>query len=117
MNRKIMKLEKYKKACDIFDIFHGEKHAVFLDSSLENSMGNYSIIGMNSYLNLTVIEGILYVNGEKSELQFEDYLKDYLQINKDINETGLPIISGAIGYLSYDYGRKNENINTRHNFN
>lgn len=117
MNRKIMKLEKYKKACDIFDIFHGEKHAVFLDSSLENSMGNYSIIGMNSYLNLTVIEGILYVNGEKSELQFEDYLKDYLQINKDINETGLPIISGAIGYLSYDYGRKNENINTRHNVN
>lgn len=115
MSRKIIKLEKHKRACDIFDIFHCEKHAVFLDSSLENSMGNYSIIGLNPYLNLTVIDGMLYVDGKKNELSFEEYLKEYLQSNKDINETDFPIISGAIGYLSYDYGRKNENIDTRHN--
>ena len=117
MNRKIIKLEDYKKACDIFDIFHCEKHAVFLDSSLENSMGNYSIIGVNPYLNLTVINDILYVNGDKSESSFEDYLRQYMEDNRDVNETDLPIISGAIGYLSYDYGRKNESINTRHKSN
>lgn len=114
MNRFILKLDDYKKAGDIFDIFYKENNAVFLDSSLENNMGNYSIIALNSYLNLTVIENDLYVNGKHSKLSFEEYLKKYIDENKDYNDTDLPIVSGAIGYLSYDYGRKNENISTRH---
>ncbi len=28
--------------------------------------------------------------------------------HREKNETGLPIISGAVGYFSYDYGRKKE---------
>lgn len=114
MNRFILKLDDYKKAGDIFDIFYKENNAVFLDSSLENNMGNYSIIALNSYLNLTVIENDLYVNGKHSKLSFEEYLKKYIDENKDYNDTDLPIVSGAIGYLSYDYGMKNENISTRH---
>ena len=114
MNRIISQLKEYKKASDIFDVFYNDDEAVFLDSSLENNLGNYSIIGLNSYLNLKVIENILYVNEEKSQLSFEDYLRQYLIKNKEENESSLPIVSGAIGYISYDYGRKNENVSTRH---
>lgn len=114
MNRVIRELKVYKRTCDIFDIFYDEKDAVFLDSSLENDMGNYSIIGFDSYLNLTVKEDKLYINGILSSLSFEEYLKNYLNENRENNETSLPIVSGAIGYLSYDYGRKKEEINTRH---
>ena len=32
----------------------------------------------------------------------------------DENETDLPIVSGAIGYFSYDYGRKSAGISSRH---
>lgn len=114
MNRIIRQLKEYKKASDIFDIFYKYNDAVFLDSSLENNMGNYSIIGLNSYLNLKVIKNILYINGKESRVSFEDYLREYLIKNKEENESALPIISGAIGYLSYDYGRRTENITTRH---
>lgn len=117
MNRVIKQLEYYIKACDIFDIFHDVKDAVFLDSSLENNMGNYSIIGLNSYLNLTVRDNMLYVNGVPDKLTLHEYLKNYLNDNIDENQSSLPIVSGAIGYLSYDYGRKNENVETRHNDN
>ena len=114
MNRRILELREYKKACDIFDILYKEKDAVFLDSSLENNMGNYSIIAVNSYLNLVLRNNVLYVNGKQNKLSFEEFLKQYLKENMDINESNLPIVSGAIGYLSYDYGMKNEDINSRH---
>lgn len=114
MNRIIRQLKEYKKASDIFDAFYEYNDAVFLDSSLENNMGNYSIIGLNSYLNLKVTKNILYINEKESTLSFEDYLREYLIKNKEENESMLPIVSGAIGYLSYDYGRKSENIATRH---
>lgn len=117
MNRLIVELKEYIKACDIFDAFYTEKDVVLLDSSLENSMGNYSIIGLNSYLKITVEDNVLYVNGEKSNLSFEDYLRQYIRANSIRNKSGLPIVSGAIGFLSYDYGRKNENISTRHKVN
>ena len=74
MNRLIVELKEYRKACDIFDFFYNEKDAVFLDSSLENNMGNYSIIGLNSYLNITVKNNILYVDGEKNNLSFESFI-------------------------------------------
>ena len=114
MSRIIRQLKEYKKASDIFDIFYEYKDAVFLDSSLENNMGNYSIIGLNSYLNIKLIKNVLYIDGKESRLSFEDYLRKYLINNKDENESTLPIVSGAIGYLSYDYGIENENIDTRH---
>lgn len=114
MNRLTVELKEYIKACDIFDAFYTEKDSVLLDSSLENNMGNYSIIGLNSYLNITVKDNVLYIDGEKSNLSFEDYLRQYINENRIENKSDLPIVSGAIGFLSYDYGRKNENIITRH---
>ncbi len=114
MNKTIRKMEKYIKADEIFNIFYKNTDAVFLDSSLDNDKGNYSIIGLNSYLKLMVKKDVLFVNGKESRNTFEKYLREYLHINKEKNETDFPLISGAIGYISYDYGRFNENISTRH---
>ena len=32
--------------------------------------------------------------------------RKYLQNHKDENQTDLPLVSGAVGYFSYEYGRK-----------
>ena len=68
----------------------------------------------NPYLTLKEVSGKLFINDVESEENFEDVLNKYLEENHEANYTGLPIISGGIGYFSYDYGRKFENIYSRH---
>ena len=80
---------------------------MFLDSSLVNKLGRYSVIGAVPYLKLVKEGNNFYINGEKeTTCSFETYMKTYLAEHKDKNNTELPIISGAIGYFSYEYGRK-----------
>ena len=50
MRTKIHKLNFYVKSEDIFEQFKNRKMAVFLDSSLENQLGQFSIIGLEPYL-------------------------------------------------------------------
>lgn len=111
--RIIEELTEYPQIDKIFELFQKEKNAVFLDSSLQNKIGTYSIIGLYPYLEL--INGKQYtVNGQTCTTSFETFVKEYLRKNKDSNDTSLPIVSGAIGYFSYDYGRKKEGISSRH---
>lgn len=111
--RIIEELKDYPPIYKIFELFKDEKNAVFLDSSLKSELGNYSIIGLYPYLEL--IKGNEFtVNGEVCKNSFEVYVKEYLNQNKDKNDTELPIISGAIGYFSYDYGRKRSGVQSRH---
>lgn len=111
--RTIKELDNYKPIHEIFNIFKDENKAVFLDSSLKNKLGQYSIIGLYPYLELENGEQFK-INGEVADCEFETFLKDYLSNNKDINDTNLPIVSGAIGYFSYDYGLEKSNIKSRH---
>ncbi|MBQ3437412.1 MAG: aminodeoxychorismate synthase component I [Fusobacterium sp.] len=114
-NRKIKKLENYVDIYKIFKILYSEdKTVAFLDSSLKNKFGKYSIIGAKQYLELKENNNKFYVNNIEHIGNFEDYLKKFLKENEEKNFTDLPIISGGIGYFSYDYGRKFENIQTRH---
>lgn len=62
--RMIKKLEKYVRAADIFRIYENEAGIAFLDSSLVNDLGHYSVIGRCPYLSLAKKEGVLEVNGE-----------------------------------------------------
>ena len=48
--RQIKKLNSYIPAAEAFRVFSGEKDCVFLDSSLVNDLGRYSIIGAEPYL-------------------------------------------------------------------
>lgn len=114
MKTKVSKLDFYKKAEDIFECYKNEPMAVFLDSSLENQLGRYSVIGLKPYLILKEEDGTFFENGVQSQGTLEAALKEYLNQYKEENPTSLPLISGAVGYFSYDYGRKFEKIESRH---
>ena len=107
-NQRIIKeLTPYIPAVDIFRIYEKEPGAAFLDSSLVNELGRYSVIGRCPYLKLVKDGETFTINGKmETETTFEDYMRKYLNTHKDKNDSGLPIVSGAIGYFSYDYGRK-----------
>ena len=101
-------------AAELFELYHSRPGAVLLDSSLVNEMGRYSIIGLNPYKTLEVKDGALYVDGSPSRDSLEETLGAYMAAHYEKNDTGLPMISGAIGYFTYDYGRSFEQIKTRH---
>lgn len=109
--RIVKEILPYLSAADIFRKVAKEKDSVFLDSSLVNTLGHYSIIGRRPYLKLVKEENSFTVNGQKqTEGTFEAYVRKFLQEHHDENPGNLPILSGAIGYFSYEYGRKRQQI-------
>ena len=105
--RIIKEMKPARGAAELYTYFAGTDDSVFLDSSLVNKLGRYSVIGAVPYLKLVKEGNDFYINGEQeTTCSFETYLKTYLAEHKDKNNTELPIISGAIGYFSYEYGRK-----------
>ena len=107
----IKQLTPYIPAAQIFSLFAYEKDCAFLDSSLVNQLGRYSILGLYPYLQLKKTKDAFTVNGKPETRQsFEEYLDAYLEAHREENTTDLPLVSGAIGYFSYDYGRKLQQI-------
>ena len=111
---KIREIREYPPIHVLFSRWKEEKDIVFLDSSLENRLGRYSIIGRLPYQKLVQDGDSFCVNDEKQKMTFENYLRTYLKEHPDSNESDLPIVSGAMGYISYDYGREKENVAARH---
>lgn len=101
-------------AGQIFALFAEEQGAVFLDSSLENNLGQYSIIGLVPYHEVSVENGIFSVDGTTHSGTPAEYLKAYLRRNHRENPTDLPLTDGAIGYVTYDYGMKGMGLTSRH---
>ena len=66
-------------ASQIFALFAEEKNVAFLDSSLENSLGQYAIIGLVPYHEVSVEKGRLFVDGKYHPGTAEAYLKTYLE--------------------------------------
>lgn len=111
--RIIKELKPYIPAADIFRIYEKEEGCAFLDSSLVNELGRYSIIGRDPYLKLVKDGETFTVNGKtETEKTFEDYMREYLNTHEDKNDSQLPVVSGAMGYFSYDYGRKQMGVPT-----
>lgn len=108
--RQIKELKPYVPVADLCRIYEETEDIAFLDSSLENELGQYSILGLHPYLKLVKEEDGYTVNGKVGEGSFEEFVRQYLQEHSDPNETKLPIVSGAVGYFSYDYGREKEKI-------
>lgn len=105
--RRIKELTPYIPAVEIFRIYEREPGAAFLDSSLVNELGHYSVIGRCPYLKLVKDGKTFTINGKpETETTFEDYMREYLNTHEDKNDSRLPLVSGAVGYFSYDYGRK-----------
>lgn len=101
-------------ASQLFTLFADEKDAVFLDSSLTNDLGRYSLIGLVPYHTVSVEQGQLQVDGKAHEGRAETYLKAYLKKHYQANQTALPLTAGAIGYVSYDYGLALHGMKSRH---
>lgn len=111
--RLMQEFDHYPPIHQIFAQIHDQEDAVFLDSSLNDRLGRFSIIGLSPYLKL--VKGKQFtINGEVCEESFEDHVKAYLRSHREVNDTELPLVSGAIGYFSYDHGRKKERVTSRH---
>ncbi len=104
----------YYPAIEIYSCYSQEKDTVFLDSSLENSYGCFSIIGIHPYLKVECRNGELFVNGIPQDETFSDYISEYLKVHREENPTTLPMLSGAIGYLAYDFGMRSNKICSCH---
>lgn len=106
--------QEYPTIDTIFSLIREEADVAFLDSSLQNELGRYSVIGRNPYLKLVQGDNFT-VNGMPCEETLEAYVKRYLKEHREENPfPEMPLVSGAIGYFSYDYGRKKEGVETRH---
>lgn len=101
-------------ASQLFALFADEKDVAFLDSSLVNDLGCYSLIGLVPYHTVSVVQGQLQVDGKSHEGTAETYLKAYLKKHYQANRTSLPLTAGAIGYVSYDYGLALHGMKSRH---
>ena len=73
--RTIKTLENHPPLHRIFDRYAEEEMAVFLDSSLRNHLGRYSIVGLYPYLILVKGEKFT-VNGRECGQGFEAYIKE-----------------------------------------
>ncbi|SFB26383.1 aminodeoxychorismate synthase, subunit I [Acetitomaculum ruminis DSM 5522] len=113
--RKIFKLDNYPDMADIFHLLRNKEEAVFLDSSQKSELGKFSIIALRPYLKLVNSRGKFTINGKESKESFLEYVKEYLSEHKEENDSDLPLLSGAVGYFSYDFGRKKEGVESRHN--
>lgn len=89
-------------AFEIFTIFKDEKDSFILDSAMDkNKLGRYSFISSNPFKTLK------YKNSKENPL---DVLQSELNKYKVKNNTDLPFIGGAVGYLSYNLGKYIENL-------
>ena len=111
MENKIISIGKKYKIDRILDLYKDEKGIAFLDSSLKNELGRYSILGLHPYMIIKKVNDIVYRNNKKIKITFEQGLKNILHMEYQKNDTDLPIISGGIGYFSYQYNNMNYHKN------
>ena len=87
---------------EIFTIFKDEENSFILDSAMDkNKLGRYSFISSNPF------KVLKYKNTIENPL---DKLQNELNKYKVKNDTHLPFIGGAVGYLSYDLGNYIEKL-------
>lgn len=98
MAARFCKLEQYCPTADLFSLYHTRETA-FLDSSLTSKYGNFSIIGLYSYLKAEETDGILKVNGTVQKESLLDFLNQYLKEHKEENPTNLPAELLAISLM------------------
>lgn len=109
---KIKELERYYDPFFVYKLFKNNKDTIFLDSSKEDkNLSKYSFIGLNPYKkfvsngNQVKIDEEIYYDVDPFD-ELEKLIKD----NKFEFESNIPLISGAIGFFSYDIARTLEEL-------
>lgn len=100
---------------EIYKIFQYEPYSFFLDSSLTDKSGRYSLIGCSPFL-LFKSKGESIEIIEKNSMKrihdnpwrvLKEYYRKYQTEEPPFN---LPFASGAVGYFAYDLNRQMEKI-------
>ena len=78
----VKRLEPYRPAAELFEYFKEEEAAVFLDSSLQGDLDGIPVNGRKPYLSL-VQSDRLYINGVAAEGRIGEFLKRYLEENRE----------------------------------
>ena len=87
---------------EIFTIFKDERESYILDRAMDkNKLGRYSFISSEPF------KTFKYKNTKENPL---DNLQEEMKRYKVENNTPLPFIGGAVGYLSYDLGNYMEKL-------
>ena len=98
---------------EIYNVFKNEKDTILLDSSKEDeNLSKFSFIGLNPFMTFEARKNKAFVDGKEVDGDpfevLDDLIKKY-KVSEDIFSS-IPLLSGAIGYISYDVCRILENI-------
>ena len=98
----IKEIDTRLNSFEIFTIFKDEKDSFILDSAMDpNKLGRYSFISSNPF------KVLKFKNSKENPL---DNLQEELKKYKVKNNTHIPFVGGAVGYLSYDLGNYLEDL-------
>jgi len=106
-------IKEMENSIDLMGILQkiNQENIIFLDSSKEDKeLSKYSFLGFNPFL-------VFKFDGEESEINERgvkryvkgdplELLRKLLQEYKFETDSDLPLVSGALGYISYDYGKR-----------
>ncbi|MBL1140776.1 MAG: aminodeoxychorismate synthase component I [Proteobacteria bacterium] len=113
---KVSELPYCRDSAKLFDKIADESWSMFLDSAHpEIDLGRYDIMVSRPVVTLETYGDTTHIfdtDKNKKILSNEDpfmLVKQYLG-DKDMNLSGLPFCGGALGYFSYDLGRKIETL-------
>lgn len=112
MNFFIEEIKTNLDGFDIYSLFKEDSTVSFLDSSMDfHNLGRYSFIGLNPFKTFKYMDDKCFIDeniiNEKDPFKV---IKKLIEKYKFQNTTGLPYASGAMGYFSYDLGKKIERI-------
>lgn len=114
MGSTVWEVSGYKPLSAVFELLKDNDQVAFLDSSEQGEQGRFSIVGCKPFLTIEQVGGACMVNGAPTEAAFFDVLDAALRTHQEPNETHLPLIGGALGYLGYDFGRALNGVPTCH---
>ncbi|SUY47638.1 para-aminobenzoate synthase component I [Clostridium putrefaciens] len=98
-------------AFDIYSVFKDDKTVTILDSGMgDENLGRYSFIGLNSFATFKYENNICFINKKRFNGEPFEELSKLINRYRIENNTGLPYVVGAMGYLSYDIVRTIEDI-------
>jgi para-aminobenzoate synthetase component I len=107
----MVKVREVKINCnplEVYNVFKDEINTILLDSSKEDKvLSKFSFIGINPFMIFESKGQEAFINKVKVEgepfIVLERLIEKYKCDDNDYNN--IPLISGAIGYISYDTGR------------
>lgn len=98
-------------AFEVYNLFKDERDTILLDSSKEDkNLSKYSFIGINPFLKFEVNNEKGYINDNIVEGDPFNILENLILKYKNDIQDELPLLSGCMGYISYDAGRLLEEL-------